>query len=43
MFTIVYVDSMRKKHVTVAKNMKELRNLKDRFKVISYDPVDKRR
>lgn len=42
MFTVMYLDDFNRKHITVAKNIIELNFLKNRFDVISYDPIDKR-
>lgn len=39
MFTVMYIDDFNKKHITVAKNMMELKNLKNRFDVIEYNPI----
>jgi hypothetical protein len=39
MFTVMYIDDFNRKHITVAKNMMELKFLKSRFDVIEYSPI----
>lgn len=41
MFTVTYVDDFNKKHITVARNMAELKSLKDRFDIVEYTPIKK--
>ncbi len=41
MFTVTYVDDSNKRHITVARNMVELKFLKDRFDIIEYTPIKK--
>lgn len=42
MFTVMYLDDLNRKHITVAQNMMELKFIRDRFEIISYDLIDKR-
>ena len=41
MFTVIYLDDLNRKHLTVVKNMMELKFFKDRFVVIEYYMVER--
>lgn len=41
MFTVIYLDDFNRKHLTVVKNMMELKFFKDRFVVIEYYMVER--
>ena len=41
MFTVIYLDDFNRKHLTVVKNMIELKFFKDRFVVIEYYIVER--
>ena len=40
MFIVNYVDDFGRKHLTIARDISELRFLEDRFGDIYYEPVD---
>ena len=41
MFIVKYVDDFKKTHLTVARNLKELRFIQDRFDTVTYEPIEK--
>ena len=41
MFIVKYVDDFKRIHLTVARNLEELRFLQDRFETVAYEAVEK--
>lgn len=41
MFTVIYLDDFNRKHLTVVKNMMELKFFKDRFVVVEYSAIER--